>query len=126
MPQNAPVLGSAFQIIRSTPGYAKIAVELAQLASDNRIRIDRELEDRAQAGLLGTIILGVEAIESHPLSLAQTLLHEYYHLKQNPFEKTISYWCGVWKRTPVMQRFERPAYRAALDFLQSVENSHPA
>lgn len=28
-------------------------------------------------------------------------------------------------RTPVMRRYEQPAYQAALDFLQAVKGAHP-
>jgi hypothetical protein len=125
MSLNLPSLDKALELIRATPGYENIAAELARLAAQGRIRVDSKLEDRAQAGLLGTITLGPEAIESNPLSLAQTLVHEHYHLHQNPLEKTVSFWSGVWQRTPVMRRYEQPAYRAALRFLNAVENSQP-
>lgn len=112
-------------MIRSTPGYAKMGVELAQMASENRIRFDPNLEDRAQAGLLGTITLGPEAVESSPLSLAQTLVHEHFHLRQNPLLKTVSFWSGVASRTPVMRRYEQPAYQAAISFLEAIKKARP-
>lgn len=118
-------LDEALRLIRTTPGYVKIAVELAQLHSEGRIRVNPELEDRAQAGLLGTITLGPEAAGASPLSLAQTLVHEHYHLHQNPLLKTASFWAGVVTRTPTMQRYEQPAYQAAMNFLDAVKQAHP-
>ena len=115
----------AIRLIQSTPGYAQIGVALAQTASENRIRLDPNLEDRAQAGLLGTITLGPEAVESSALSLAQTLVHEYFHLRQHPLLKTVSFWSGVLSRTPVMKRYEQPAYQSAVDFLEAVKRKHP-
>jgi len=121
-----PFLSEALRLIRTTRGYAEIAVDLAQLASENRIRFNAGMEDRAQAGLLGTITLGPEAAEASALSLAQTLVHEHFHLRrQNPLQKTVSFWSGTFSRTPVMLRFEQPAYQAAVDFLRAVAASHP-
>ena len=123
---NSFPLDEAIAIVRTTRGYEKVAQDLAQLASENRIRFDARLEDRAQAGLTGTITLGEEAASSSALSLAQTLVHEHFHLrKQNPLLKTVSFWRGVATRTPVMARYEKPAYRAAWDFLEMVARSQP-
>ena len=119
------VLSEALRLIQATPGYEETGVRLAQLASEGRIRLDRELQDRAQAGLLGTITLGPEAATAGALSLAQTLVHEQYHLRQNPLLKTASFWTGVMTRTPVMRRYEQPAYQAAVDFLEAVKRAHP-
>jgi hypothetical protein len=117
-------LPEALQIIRAVPGYTEVGVELAQLASENRIRFDPALEDRAQAGLLGVITLGPEAMGSSSLSLAQTLVHEHFHLRrQNPFLKTLSFWSGIASGTPVMKRYEQPAYQAAHDFLEVVKRT---
>jgi hypothetical protein len=121
----ASVLSEALRLIQATPGYVEAGVRLAQLASDGRIRVDMDLEDRAQAGLLGIITLGPEAAEAGPVSLAQTLVHEYHHLHQTPLLKTVSFWSGVLTRTPVMRRYEQPAYQAAVDFLQAVKDAHP-
>jgi hypothetical protein len=116
----------ALRIIRATPGYAEVAMELAQMAAENQIRVDQNLEDRAHAGLLGTITLGPEAFEGSPLSLAQTLVHEHFHLRfQNPLLKTVSFWSGVARGAHVMRRYEQPAYRAAHDFLQAVKQASP-
>jgi hypothetical protein len=115
----------ALRVIRSTRGYVPVGVELAQLASQGQIIVDAEMEDRAHASLLGSIMLGPEAVAATPLSLSQTLVHELFHLHQNPFEKTLSFWLGVFTGTPVMQRYERPAYLAAFRFLEAVKASHP-
>lgn len=125
MPGTPAALHEALRLIRTTPGYAEVGVELAQLASEDRIRIDMALDDRAHAGLLGVITLGPEAAESSPLSLAQTLVHEHFHLHQNPLQKTVSFWGGVLSRTPVMKGYEQPAYQAAFDFLEAVKRAHP-
>lgn len=118
-------LRDALRLIAATPGYDGVAKKLAVLAFRGRIRFHHSLEDRAHAGLLGTITLGPEALESGVLSLAQTLVHEHFHLRQNPFLKTVSFWGGVVSRTPVMRRYERPAYRAAFDFLETVKAAFP-
>jgi len=120
-----PALQDALNLIAATPGYQRHADELRQLAARNRIRFHAEMEDRAQAGLTKTITLGREALESHPLSLAQTLVHELYHLHQNPFLKTVSFWHGVATGKAVMRRYEQPAYRAAYEFLETVKMSQP-
>lgn len=119
------LLHEAIRLICTTPGYAQVGVELAQLASENRIRLDPNLDDRAHAGLLGSITLGPEAVESSALSLAQTLVHEHFHLHQNPFLKTVSFWTGVATHANVMKQYEQPAYQAAHDFLEVVKRSHP-
>lgn len=118
-------LDEALRLIRTTPGYIKIGVELAQRAADNRIIFNRVLEDRAQTSLTGVIALGPEAVQSSPLSLAQTLVHEHFHLHQNPLQKTTSFWLGAISRTATMRRYEQPAYQAAIDFLETVKRAHP-
>ncbi len=125
MTTNFPILQQAIRLIQSTPGYAETGVALAQMASENRIRVNANLEDRAQAGLLGPITLGPEAVESSALSLAQTLVHEHFHLQQNPLLKTVSFWSGVLAKSPVMKRYEQPAYQAGIDFLEAVKAKHP-
>jgi hypothetical protein len=119
-----PNFQSALQLLAATPGYEMMARELNQLAQKRRILVDESLADRAQTGLLKTIVLGPEAAASSPLSLAQTLVHEQFHLHQNPLLKTVSFWSGIATRTPVMARFERPAYRAAWVFLEAVACAH--
>jgi hypothetical protein len=125
MPDLSTALPEALRLICSILGYSKIGVHLAQLALEGRIRVNLNLSDRAQAGLLGTITLGPEAAEASPVSLAQTLVHEAYHLRQNPLLKTVSFWSGVVTHTPVMRRYEQPAYQAAVDFLEAVKHKHP-
>jgi hypothetical protein len=84
------------------------------------------LEDRGQATLGGRILIGPEAIYSSPLSLAETLVHEQWHLRrQPPLEKTASFWIGIATGKPVMRRYETPAYQAALRFLAAVEMAIP-
>jgi len=116
----------AVQLIQATPGYAKTGVELAQMASENRIRVNLDLDDRAHAGLMGAITLGPEAANSSFLSLAQTLVHEHFHLQQNPLLKTASFWSGVATRTSPMLRYEKPAYQAAFQFLEAIKKVRPA
>jgi hypothetical protein len=118
-------LHEALHIVRATPGYAAVAVELSQLASEGQIHFNPDLEDRALVGLLGTLTLGPEALHGSPLSLAQTLVHEHFHLRQNPLLKTLSFWSGVLSGTHVMRRYEKPAYWAAHQFLEAVKQVRP-
>ena len=116
----------AIELIHSVHGYEAAADFLTCLHSQRRIRFDATLPDRAHAGLTRTITLGPEAVEGSTLSLAQTLVHEYFHLKhQHPLHKTVSFWSGVATRTPTMLRFERPAYQSAIDFLEAAKRAHP-
>lgn len=116
---------AALDLIARTPGYEETAHQLEVRRERGRLRIDPDLIDRAQATLTGTILLGPESLEGDTLGLAQTLVHEHYHLRQNPFEKTVSFWQGVALRRPVMRRYERPAYEAALRFLEAVARAFP-
>ncbi len=129
VPQNVEAaIREAIALIRATPGYADQADTLSHLLEAGKIRYVGTLEDRAHAGLLGTITLGPEpfAAGATVLGLAETLVHELFHLGQNPLEKTASYWTGVFTRTDSMVRYERPAYTAALEFLQTYKNRNPA
>lgn len=119
-------LQAALHLIAATPSYAPLAQTLAQLATDGKIRHDPNLPDRAVTHLSGDITLGNEALNSAPLSLAETLVHESHHRTQNPFAKTASYWAGIATGTNPMLRYERPAYQAAVDFLQAVVRASPA
>lgn len=119
------MITEALNIIGATPGYQQVAGELRLLAGRGRIRFQPGLPDRAQTGLTRIILLGHEVLASPPLSQAQTLVHEHFHLHQNPFLKTVSFWSGVATRTPVMRRYELPAYRAAYDFLEAVKTAQP-
>lgn len=116
----------ALRLIRSTRGYESVAIDLAQLWAGGKIRFNPELPDRANTELWGTITIGPEAASARPLSLAQTLVHEHHHLRhQHPLQKTASFWSGVASRTNPMRAYEKPAYQAALDFLDAVEQQHP-
>lgn len=125
-PSQEATLQEALRIVRAAPGYAAVAVALSQMASEGQIDFDPNLDDRALAGLLGTLTLGPEAMHASPLSLSQTLVHEHFHLRQNPLLKTLSFWIGVASGTPVMRRYEQPAYQAAHDFLEAVKRVRPA
>ncbi|MBC8142648.1 MAG: hypothetical protein H7Y38_14550 [Armatimonadetes bacterium] len=118
----------AIMLVRRTPGYSGIAQELAQLLADGNICYHAGLEDRAHAGLLGTITLGAEpfAPEGTVLGLAETLVHERFHLHQNPLLKTASFWTGIVTRADPMIAYERPAYQAAAQFLEVYRAAHPA
>jgi len=122
--QRARIL-AAIALVRRTPGYGIVGAGLQAHLGRGRIHFDPALPDRAQAGLTGRIVLGPEAMGSPTLSLAQTLVHEWHHAHQFPLEKTVSFWLGVALGRPVMRRFERPAYRAALRFLQDVAQAFP-
>ena len=128
LPANvAEQITSAIALIRTVPGYAPHAQELAQLLADGKIRYHEPLEDRAHAGLLGGITLGSEPFEqgNTTLGLAETLIHERYHLHQNPLEKTVSFWTGIVTHTDAMIRYERPAYQEAQTFLEAYRAAHP-
>src|SRR3569833_1420064 len=117
------IIAQAFDIIDSVPGYGKTAGNLRLLS----IEYLPSLPDRAHTSLRSKIIVGPEALlESQKLfSLAGTLVHEEYHTRQNPFLKTVSFWAGIAMRKPVMARYERPAYRAQIDFLRALAKARP-
>jgi hypothetical protein len=118
-------LQTAIELIAQVPGYEDTAARLAQLLTSGKIRVIATLEDRGHAGLLGGIALGLEPFESVPVGLAETLVHEHYHLGQHPLLKTTSFWAGVFTRTNIMQRYEAPAYRASADFLRALSAHFP-
>ena len=115
----------AIRLIEHVPGYTLTARELADLLSRGGIRFVPTLPDRGQATLIGIILLGPEPFEGHILGLAETLVHEAFHRHQFPLLKTASFWAGVATRTPVMRRYERPAYEATMRFLETVESAFP-
>lgn len=124
-PQQAHVR-TAIDLIYQTPGHSEIARDLLLFLSRGDIRFVPTLPDRAHAGLMGALTLGPEALSGEPLGLAETLVHEHYHLRrQHPLHKTVSFWAGVLTRTNVMRAYEKPAYRAALRFLAGVEQAFP-
>ena len=116
----------AIALISEVPGYEAVAAHLENWQSRGRIKVNLRLPDRARAGLWGTITLGPEILASPPLSVAQTLVHEHFHIKkQHPLLKSFSFWMGVFTRTHPMLRYERPAYTAALCFLKAAELAYP-
>lgn len=116
---------AAIGLIAAVPGYEGEAESLSGLLAAGRIRFVPALADRAQATLTGVILLGPEALSSNLLSLAETLVHEQHHRRQFPLLKTASFWAGVVTGTHVMRRYERPAYEAALRFLEAAERALP-
>jgi hypothetical protein len=125
-PELAAQVDAALSLISATPGYETVARDLERLARRGGIRFHPTMTDRAHAGLLGAITLGPETLAGSALSLAETLVHEHYHLRrQSHFAKTASFWQGVFTRTPVMARYERPAYESALAFLHAVARTFP-
>jgi len=118
------IISEAVDLVDSVPGYGKIAGRL------RRLRIDYlpSLPDRAHTTLRSKIIVGPRALlesDPTPFSLAGTLVHEEFHTRQNPFLKTASFWTGVATRSPVMARYEWPAYRAQTTFLRALAQSRP-
>jgi hypothetical protein len=89
-------------------GYAGVADDLARLRNRGAIAFSPRLPDRAHAGLTGTITLGPESLEGDVVGLAETLVTSTTHLRrQNPLAKTLSFWKGVARRSPVMRDYER-------------------
>ncbi|MCX6367197.1 MAG: hypothetical protein NTX57_10875 [Armatimonadetes bacterium] len=121
MAQEAFKIAEAIALIGRTPGYERAAQNLSR----RRILYVPTLEDRGQATLFGVILIGPEALQGSLVGLAETLVHEEFHTRQNHFLKTHSFWSGVFTRTPVMARYERPAYQAALDFLTALAAAFP-
>jgi hypothetical protein len=118
-------IAQAIQLIARTPGHDDVAADLTRRFEAGRIRFKPSMIDRGEATLSGNILLGPEAIEGSMLGLAETLVHEHYHLHQPPILKSVSLWMGVFTRTPLMRRYERPAYEAALRFLVTVARTYP-
>ncbi len=118
-------VAAAIALVMRTPEYGVVGAGLKAHMDRGRIGYEPTLPDRAQAGLTGRIVLGPEAMGSSTLSLAQTLVHEWHHVHQFPLAKTLSFWLGVLMGRPVMRRFERPAYRAALGFLDAAGRAFP-
>ena len=116
------VIEAAIALIASVPGYEGVGESLVR----RRVSYVPTLEDRGQATLTGVILIGPEALEGSLVGLAETLVHEEFHTRQNPFLKTHSFWSGVFTQTPVMARYERPAYGAAISFLEALARSQPA
>lgn len=119
-------LQNAVALVSATPGYDTVGVDLAGLLSNGKLQFIPTLVDRGEATLGGRLLIGPEALYSSLVGLAETLVHEYWHLRrQIPLEKTASFWIGFATRKPVMRRYEMPAYRFALDFLTAVSQAFP-
>ena len=123
-PGGGALLDEALALIGSVPGYEAVAAQLAGLRARGRLRVE-EISDRGTASVWGVITLGPEAFEGGLVGLAETLVHERFHLTQFPLARTVSFWGGVLTWTPVWRRLERPAYRAALDFLAALAAARP-
>ncbi len=121
MAQEALKIEQAIALIARVPGYA----EVAQNLSRRTVRFVPTLIDRGQVTLMGVILIGLEALEGSLVGLAETLVHEEFHTRQRHLLKTHSFWSGVFTRTPVMARYERPAYKAALEFLLALASTFP-
>jgi hypothetical protein len=119
------ILIAALSLVARTPGYDTVSADLQALYADGKIRYHDAMEDRGHAGLLGGITLGAEPFGS-VLGLAETLVHEHFHLRrQFPLQKTVSFWGGVFTGTNPMRRYEAPAYQAGIDFLMAVARAEP-
>lgn len=118
------LLDEALALIASAPGYEAVAAHLEDLRSKGKIRVE-EIADRATASVWGALALGPEALTGGAVGLAETLVHERFHLTQAPLAKTASFWGGVFTGTPVWRRLERPAYRAAVAFLDALAQVRP-
>ncbi len=121
------ILQSAITLVAQTLGYETVGTDLLRLLQSEKLQFVPTLEDRGQATLGGRLLIGPEALYSGLVGLAETLVHEHWHLRrQLPLEKTAPFWIGVATGKPVMRRYEAPAYRAALNFLAAVESTFPA
>jgi hypothetical protein len=114
----------ALALIGSLPGYEDVAAHLEDLRAKGKIRVE-EIADRGTASVWGVITLGPEALTGGAVGLAETLVHERFHLTQAPLAKTASFWGGVFTGTPVWRRLERPAYNAAVEFLDALAVARP-
>lgn len=123
-PDFEKIISQAIELVDSVPEYGKVAGRLRLL----RVEYLPSLPDRAHATLQSQIIVGPKALtnlDKGLFSLAGTLVHEEFHTRQNPLLKTASFWTGVFTRTPVMARYEWPAYRAQVAFLRALARSQP-
>ncbi|MFM7323017.1 MAG: hypothetical protein ACKO5K_16075 [Armatimonadota bacterium] len=125
-PERRLRVADAIARIGAVPGYASVARDLGALLDAGRIRHDPDLEDRAVVEWTGMVVLGEEPFQGASVGLEETLVHEHHHRKrQANLMKSASFWTGVVTKTPVMARYERPAYRAALDYLAAVGVARP-
>ena len=106
------LLRSALDVIRSTYDY----LDVSERILFRRIYYSPKFIDRAEITLLGAIRVGPAACES-AVSLAGTLVHEEFHLRQPLLWRTWSFWRGIWRREHTMKWLEWPAYRQQISFL---------
>ncbi len=119
-------VADAIARIGSVPGYEHVSAQLTTLLESGHILHDSDLSDRAVVEWTGRMILGEEPFEGPRVGLEETLVHEHHHRhRQANLLKSASFWAGIATRTPVMARYERPAYRAALKYLAEVARSRP-
>lgn len=125
MPPDAEaLLLAAITLVSETPGYSHIAADLHQRWNSGKLRIE-PITDRGTTSFNGIIYIGPETLGDGLVATAATLVHEHFHTTQFPLTKTVSFWSGVFTSTPVWQRLERPAYRAAVAFLEALSQSRP-
>jgi hypothetical protein len=118
------VLDDALALIASVPGYEGVARSLRDKQTGGKLRLEA-IEDRGSASVLGVIRIGPEVLADGPVALAATLVHEHFHTTQFPLVKTVSFWVGAFTGTHVWQRLERPAYQAAVEFLETLALARP-
>ncbi len=118
------MLDDALALIASVPGYEEVAQSLRDKQTAGKLLCE-DIEDRGSASMLGVIRIGPETLSDGPVALAATLVHEHFHTTQPPLTKTASLWAGVFTRTHIWRRLERPAYRAAVEFLQALARARP-
>jgi len=119
-------VAEAIERIASVPGYGPVARDLAGWLDAERIHFDPALADRAVVEWTGRVVLGPEPFEGPGIGLEETLVHEHHHrMRQRNLMKSASFWAGVATRSHVMARYERPAYRAALAYLEAAAAARP-
>ena len=115
----------AVELIRSVEGYHAVADDLELWQRRRAVRYVATLVDRAQTTLSGLLVIGPEPFDGPLISLGETLVHEHFHrFRQGHLAKTTSFWIGVATRSPVMARYERPAWRAGLAFVRAARAQH--
>lgn len=123
-PDAEAVLLAALVLVGQTPGYESTAADLNRRWKSGKLRIE-PITDRGNASFSGVIRIGPETLADGLVATAATLVHEQFHTTQFPLAKTASFWSGIVTGTPVWQRLERPAYRAAVAFLETLAQSRP-